>query len=323
MPRVRPLPEGLSYAGKTALVTGANVGLGFAIALLLLRHNISCLILGVRTASKGEATKELLLADPQVKALKETPQILVYTMDMLSHESVVEFSKSIVADIPKLDIAILNGTFAKSPSTGNEAVFQVNHLSTAILAIYLLPLLRKSSVPGSPSHLTVESSRSQERSPILGYPIPDDQPLFEWMNDPQTFSLVHRYEDSKLFIGMFVRALAKHVDVNEVLVNDMCPGFVATELDRDLNWIVKYLLKFARYLLAKTPEQGATLTLHALEAGKESHGRFVACDTIQPFFPFETSEKGKLMASKLWKETTDVASRLIPASIEAAIEKSS
>ncbi len=71
------------------------------------------------------------------------------------------------------------------------------------------------------------------------------------MNDPKTFSRVNRYNDSKLFNGMFVRALAKHVDVNEVLVNDMCPAFVATELDRDLNWIVKYLLKLPTCEIAR------------------------------------------------------------------------
>lgn len=104
-----PLPVGLSYRGKTALVTGANTGLGYAVAALLLRHDISCLILGVRTVEKGESTKARLLQEPTTKARKDAPEIVFYTMDMLSAESVVEFSEQILTQVPKLDIAILNG----------------------------------------------------------------------------------------------------------------------------------------------------------------------------------------------------------------------
>ncbi|KAL8415289.1 hypothetical protein RB594_006222 [Gaeumannomyces avenae] len=50
-----PADLAVSFAGKTILVMGANTGLGFAAALNYAAKDTSRLILGVRSAAKGEA----------------------------------------------------------------------------------------------------------------------------------------------------------------------------------------------------------------------------------------------------------------------------
>lgn len=105
---VRELPASLTFAGKTALVTGANSGLGFSASLHFLQHRISTLILGVRTAKNGESAKSLLLADPIVKSLSPQPQILIYQLDLTSSVSVAAFATKITDEVSQLDIAVLN-----------------------------------------------------------------------------------------------------------------------------------------------------------------------------------------------------------------------
>lgn len=97
---VPPLPASLSFEGKTVLVTGANSGLGYATALLLLQRNVSTLIISVRTAAKGKSTKSLLLADPLVRALNPQPKILIYELDLESHTSVSSFAAKFLAEVP-------------------------------------------------------------------------------------------------------------------------------------------------------------------------------------------------------------------------------
>ncbi|KAK4234271.1 hypothetical protein C8A03DRAFT_37961 [Achaetomium macrosporum] len=53
-----PADPTVSFAGKTVLVTGTNTGLGFEAAVKYAALGASRLILGVRSADKGEAAKQ-------------------------------------------------------------------------------------------------------------------------------------------------------------------------------------------------------------------------------------------------------------------------
>jgi hypothetical protein len=52
---IPPIPAGIDLAGKTALVTGSNGGLGLECARHFLKLRPSLLILAVRSLQKGEA----------------------------------------------------------------------------------------------------------------------------------------------------------------------------------------------------------------------------------------------------------------------------
>ncbi len=80
-------PEG-ALTGRTAVVTGANGGLGLGTAVHLARLNSTLLILAVRTASKGEAAREEVAA----RSGLEKDRIQVWEVDMASFERLVKSS---------------------------------------------------------------------------------------------------------------------------------------------------------------------------------------------------------------------------------------
>lgn len=66
-------------------------------------------------------------------------------------------------DLLRLDIAIIsagimNTAYRASPSTGHEEMFQINYLSTALLAVLLLPALSSKNTTDAPGRLTLVAS---------------------------------------------------------------------------------------------------------------------------------------------------------------------
>lgn len=131
--------------GRTALVTGSNCGVGLETSRQLLHLGVSKLILAVRDEEKGRAAAADLLADR-----KDTPPdtIEVWKLDLSVYDSVVSFAERVAKTLTRLDIAILNAGFCPAKrivntSTGHDEIIQVNYLSTALLAVLLLPVAKR------------------------------------------------------------------------------------------------------------------------------------------------------------------------------------
>lgn len=96
----KPLPNSIRLDEKTAIITGANVGLGLDASKELAQHGLSRLILAVRSVTKGESARE--------EILKVAPNcdVQVWQIDYESTESIVSFSKR-TSSLERLDIVIL------------------------------------------------------------------------------------------------------------------------------------------------------------------------------------------------------------------------
>jgi retinol dehydrogenase-12 len=111
----------------------------------MVRLGAAPVVFAVRSLPKGEAAKaDILKTNPTSKTKVE-----LWHLDMESYDSVLAFGK-LAQELPRLDIAMLSAAcfkyeFETSPSTGNESSMQVNHLSTALLSLLLLPVLKKTS----------------------------------------------------------------------------------------------------------------------------------------------------------------------------------
>ncbi|EIM81024.1 NAD-P-binding protein [Stereum hirsutum FP-91666 SS1] len=345
-PSIPPLPSDLSFNGKTALVTGANVGIGLSTCLHLLQHNLSTLLISVRSASKGTATKSHLLSDPIVKSLAVQPTILIYQAEFSDPKSVKALADKVAVDLgdATLDVVVLNAglvgwDLVRSEATGFEMMFQVNFVSTALLAILLLPLLKRSpstvssSSPASnePARLTFVGSSAQSstslsnRSSALAS---SSKPLFAQLSESASRTMgMLRYGDSKILIYMFVRELAKHVDVNSdgssrgVVVNDMCPGMVATSLERTMPaWSTPFLWLIKGWR-ARTPEVGGRTVVYAAAlAGKESHGEFLNHEKIArtKALEFIETKNGTSIEKRVWEEMLALTQEVAPGSVDAA-----
>ncbi|KAJ5124873.1 Short-chain dehydrogenase/reductase family protein [Penicillium bovifimosum] len=88
-------------------------------------------------------------------------------------------------DVARLNAGIWNKDYHQSPE-GWEEDLQVNTLSTSLLALLLLPKLKKSAYPDNPTHLSVVSS--QQFVQVKPESVQTDGILLAHLNDPGNFA---------------------------------------------------------------------------------------------------------------------------------------
>lgn len=89
------------------------------------------------------------------------------------------------------------------------------------------------------------------------------------------------YADSKLLVNAFVRRLATLVSSSDVVVNNFCPGMVATGFNRNMARWIRVIMKLAHAWGARTVEEGARTLIYATAVvGEETHGKFLANNVI-------------------------------------------
>lgn len=256
-------------SGKVAIVTGANTGLGLECARQLLSYELSQLIIAVRSLKKGE--------DVAANLRKKYPKakIEVWLLDMSSYDSIQAFVSQIEGKLPRLDIAILNAGISKSTfrlaNTGHEETMQVNFLSTMLLSILLLPLLKSKSPAGSPGRLTIVTSML---SLTAEFAQKDKIPLLKAFDDETIFDGLDIYPTSKYLGQIFLWKLTDLVSADDVVVNFVEPGFVkGTSLQREAPAVIKFMLYLLKVTTGRSMQLGATTYLDAaITKGKESHG---------------------------------------------------
>jgi len=92
-----------------------------------------------------------------------------------------------------------------------------------------------------------------------------------------------RYGDSKLAVNAFARKLATSVSSKYVIINNVCPGMVATGFDKGLPVYLRIPMNMVRKIRARPVDEGAwTLVYATLVAGPESHGKFINHNKIDP-----------------------------------------
>ncbi|KAG0650068.1 Short chain dehydrogenase yanD [Hyphodiscus hymeniophilus] len=283
-----PAP-GTSLSGKAAIITGSNTGLGYETAVQLLEIRLSHLIMAVRSLSRGEA------AASQLRRLHPRAIIEVWQLDMGLYSSIQAFARR-AEGLSRIDIVVLNAgvirlQFVSVISTGHEEVFQVNYLSTILLAILLLPTLKaKGRQNGSTPHLTIVNAAL---TLAAQFPNKDANPLFPSFDDPKQWNREEHYNSSKLMAHMFLWKLVDYVAADDVIVNLADPAWVKdTEFARDAKGFMKVAMK-AFGTLGRTPFHRVFLfmRIHPYQCL-----RFAAM--------LYTTE-GKQLTEKVWKETLD------------------
>ncbi|WP_187470987.1 SDR family NAD(P)-dependent oxidoreductase [Luteimonas viscosa] len=131
----------LSYAGKTALVTGSTDGLGRELALALAADGAHVIVHG-RNAQRGQD-----VVDEITRSEKGSARFVA--ADFSSLQAVREFADIIAKQHPRLDLLVNNAGIAirqaprrSANEDGHELQFVVNYLAGWILANRLLPNLQ-------------------------------------------------------------------------------------------------------------------------------------------------------------------------------------
>jgi NAD(P)-dependent dehydrogenase (short-subunit alcohol dehydrogenase family) len=181
-PTIPPTPAGTSLAGKTAIVTGGNTGLGFEAARQFLILKAARVIIAVRSRSRGQEAASALRADPEVKSTNPDAKIDVFDLDLDDYQSVLAFSQKVKAEVKELDILLNNGGVNimkyQASKNGHERVMQGEqrrpkkslHASGAAVCISLTnnhPQLTATPASSSPS----SCSRSSAPPPSSAVPL--------------------------------------------------------------------------------------------------------------------------------------------------------
>ena len=264
-------PKGISLAGQIAIVTGGNVGLGFACCDWLLSLGLFKLIIAVRTPSKGDA------AATKLRKKYPNTNIEVWQVDMLSYASIQSFAAR-CATLTRLDLAILNAGLMKQQfdigPEGHEESFQVNYLSTALLAMLLLPTLKSKSLPEKPGRLTIVSSAA-----AIGakYHHRNERPYLPTFSNKALWDPIENYSATKGIIHFWLVKIVEIVKADDVVINLVDPGLVkGTSLHQGTNHFVQAVFGVVKVALGRSLEVGSsTFVDAAIVKGPESHGCFV------------------------------------------------
>jgi len=143
-----------SLVGKTALITGANSGIGYQAAVELARHGAH-VMLGVRDVHKGQAALESLLREAAIGHIGQgltRPSAEIALLDLASLASIRNFALGFNARRATLDILINNAGVMALPTRqltedGFERQFGTNHLGHFALTGYMVPQLMGSDAP--------------------------------------------------------------------------------------------------------------------------------------------------------------------------------
>lgn len=274
--------------GKTALVTGSNCGVGLETSRQLLDLGVSKLILAVRNEEKGKAASADLLV-----GRKDIPPdtIEVWKLDLSVYDSVVSFAERVAKTLTRLDIAILNAGIGPAKrvvdaSTGHDEIIQVDYLSTALLAILLLPVakaVRENQPQSTRITLTLSEVAAWAKFPLHGHQVS----ILAAFDAPGKAAddVTDRMFVSKLLGQYFLSELATRVPASVAVINGTSPGSVYdTQFNRELNKTpVGPVLKMVLRCVGNNSVVGARMiTDAAVHHGDETHGQFLSFQKLVP-----------------------------------------
>lgn len=293
-------PERLgSLEGKTYLITGANSGIGFEAARILLQKGAQVVMLN-RSAERSEAAIARLKEEFGSKA-----KVNYIQMDLAAQASVRAAAQQVLSTIPRIDALICNAAIAQVPTRkftpdGFESQLGTNHYGHFTLCGMLFDRIEESK-----GRIVVVAS--------LAYKMGLRTIRFDDMNWDHGYSPNRAYAQSKLAQMMFAYELQDRVAAagKNVEVYVCHPGASATSLiDTSGGNLARMLFR----LMSKTPlvqpaEKGAyPEVMCATEDGLKQRALYGPTGCMEWVGPvgegkLEPFAYDKAVMTKLWERT--------------------
>lgn len=219
-----PVPTA-SFQGKTAIVTGANSGLGREACRWLIQLGAAKVILACRNPEKGrDAAKDI-----QSTTSCPPTALEVWSLNLSSYASVQSFAARAKNDLPRVDALIANAGVLKltfNMTEDNEESITTNVVSLALLIFLMHPkLCRTAAEYHTQPHITVTSSELYVMAKFKERTAPEGK-IFATLNDKAKSNMSDRYNVSKLLEIFVIRQLAEMspLSSSNVVVNCVGPG---------------------------------------------------------------------------------------------------
>jgi len=200
---------------KTVVVTGANKGLGYETAKVLLGMGFY-VFLGCRNAQLGRQAVDNLQAEGLVNC-----ELLI--IDTADQASVANAAVILNSKIKQLDILINNAAIlGRRPDPANplniedvRAVFNTNLFGTIMVIDALMPLLKKSAAPRIVNVTSTTASLTYQSDP-------------SWEH---YHAKMITYPPSKTALNAYTVALAYQYRDTNFKINCVTPGHTSTDLN--------------------------------------------------------------------------------------------
>lgn len=197
------------HENKVALITGANKGIGHAIASELAARGFTVLV-GARDAARGDAAAKRIAGYARALAL-----------DVTRADSIAAAAERIRRELGRLDVLVNNAAIAKSAKASDasvddvRAVFETNVFGVIAVTQAMLPLLRQAPA----GRIVNVSSRVGSLGAITdpAFPMPGVGGV--------------AYGPSKTALNAVTIAFAQELAGTPIKVNLACPGYTATDLN--------------------------------------------------------------------------------------------
>lgn len=251
--------------GKTCLVTGANSGLGFAIAVDLAKRG-GHVIMACR--------RQIPEAGEKVKALSGSDKVEMMYLDLSKIDTIHHFCDTLKANKRIIDICILNAGVAlpesRKTNSGLEELFLVNYLSNVILTSRLL---KDGTIPNDilnnnkqnkESRILFISSDSHQGSSYVDY----DE--FGKYLEYGVSKGMEYYSYYKLVANTYFTELSRRLNSKnniDVGVHVICPGPVNTNIVKEAPWLLRKMLRGIFFLIFKSPESAAKAVVYMSISG--------------------------------------------------------
>jgi NAD(P)-dependent dehydrogenase (short-subunit alcohol dehydrogenase family) len=280
--------------GRTAIVTGANTGIGLETARMLALKGANVL-LACRNLEKGRAAVESIRsARPRGNATLAT----LAALDLSDLDAVAAFAETFAASHDRLDLLIANAGVMVPPfgrtKQGFELQLGTNHLGHFALVGRLLPLVLRTDG----ARIVVVSSTAQNIGRI-------DRDDLNWERRP--YKPWAAYGQSKLANQLFALELHRRLSStgSRVRVTSAHPGFTATDLQR-----TSLAARLFNPIFGMKPPDGALPTLRAATDPAAASGSYWGprglFELRGPPAParISASAQDRSTAAWLWDEST-------------------
>jgi len=306
-PRVAPVPDGVRLDGRTCLVTGANSGLGKAIAIRLAKRGAH-VIMACRSGIPE--------AGQDVRAESGSDQVEMIQVDLSDFDSIAAFCDQLRDRNVTLDAAVFNAGVVPATSRmskhGLELMFAVNFLAKFVV---LHRLLHDGVIPNAaygnnsraedPPRVIFVSSETHQSSIAID---------FDKFGEPIEYGLadgVKYYGLSKLHLTTYFQELSRRLNPGgsggnpDVCVHALCPGAINSNMAREAPTWLTPVLKPVMALFFQSPEK-ASIPVDYLVASHEmgtKTGEYMHMLRIKESSePSMDPEKGAL----LWSKTEEI-----------------
>jgi NAD(P)-dependent dehydrogenase (short-subunit alcohol dehydrogenase family) len=237
---------------KTAVVTGANAGLGYAISEALLRQGYR-VVMACRNAAKAEAARSRLLE------LVPGSDVSLLPLDVSVLSSVDAFARQFAAQFGELDLLINNAGIVAIPFSRNEAGHEMqmatNYLGNFALVGRMLPFFST----GRPCRIVNVGSLAHRFGAL---------PLDDMNWDKGDYRPMKGYARSKVALLTFTQELNRRLAGSNIIALAAHPGFAATDITAN-NSTMQPKNAIQRWFRSKvepripTPADAARPILHA------------------------------------------------------------